>query len=280
MIKSISVPVPQTEILVSRRAIQPGACCEATLPQWVMGPVLEGTMEEGQPNGKRVLIRKGDFAITRGHTPQRWQVVGKTIYRAMDCIFDPRPHWIPWLNWPEFAPGFMVVPLRDTQVFRKVCACMMRAYRLGRSGTPEAMDYVYHEIEKVLLLVNRYCRHHGAPAYDPRVDKAVRYLSDNLAVHAGLNEVAAYCGLSRARMASLFKRQVGVGPIAFQNEQRIDRARQMLRMSFMSVKEIALDLGFKNPKYFSTCFRRINGASPGRYRKQKNRLAPPPGDKV
>ncbi|MDD2710947.1 MAG: helix-turn-helix transcriptional regulator [Verrucomicrobiae bacterium] len=81
--------------------------------------------------------------------------------------------------------------------------------------------------------------------------------------------MAVHSGLSRSQLAHLFKQQVGIGPIEFQNEQRIVLAGQMLRMSFLSVKQIASELGYKNPKYFSTCFRRMTGVSPKQYRKRE-----------
>jgi AraC family transcriptional regulator, arabinose operon regulatory protein len=255
-------------LVVTRRTIPLGATREAVLPQWVLGMTFGGECEQGQPNGMRFIVRKGDFVIIRGKTPQRWRIVGKKEWRSIDCIFNPRPHWISWLNWREAAPGFMKLSLGDSTVYRKVRNSLTLAYRLGKSGMPGAMDFVYNEIEKVLLLTNRYYRQSGISQSDPRVDKAIQYLTGNLAVHMGLNEVAAFCGLSRTQLAYLFKHQVGIGPIAFQNEQRITQSKQMLGMSFLSVKQIAFELGFKNPKYFSTCFRRITGVNPRQYRRK------------
>jgi AraC family transcriptional regulator of arabinose operon len=257
---------PHPGLAVSRRVILSGARQEAILPQWVLGLTLGGTCEQGQPNGKRFIVQKGDVGIIRGNTPQRWRTVGKTAWRSIDCIFNPRPHWISWLNWREAAPGFMKVSLGHSPVYRKVRNSLILAYRLGKSGRPEATDFVYNEIEKVLLLANQYYRQSGSSKYDPRVGKAIDYLTENLSVHVGVNDVASYSGLSRTQLAYLFKQQVGMGPIAFQNEQRITQSKQMLRMSFLSVKQIAFELGFKNPKYFSTCFRRITGVTPRQYR--------------
>lgn len=247
----------------------PGASYEHTLPHWVLGLTLGGVCEQGEPKGKRFLMKKGDFLILRANMPQRWQALGKTAWRTIYCIFDPRPHWIPWLNWEEVAPGFMKLPIDDARVFREVRNSLMRAYRLGRSGLPEVTDFAYHAIERVLLLVNRYYQRRSHSEYDPRVNSAIRYLAENLSTPLNLNEVAAHCNVSRAHLAYLFKKQVGIGPIAFQNQQRITRAGQMLRMSFLSIKQIAIELGFKNPKYFSTCFRKITGVNPRQYRRKR-----------
>jgi len=256
-------------LVVSCHRMPPGTkTAERSLPHWALGLVLDGTCEHGQPGGKRFLLGKGDFLIIRANTPQRWRVIGRTDWHIINCIFDPRPPWISWLNLEEIAPGFMKLTLRDAKVRREVRNGLMRAYRLGKSGLPDATDFVYNAIENVLLLVNRHYQLSGHSEYDPRVGRAIQYLAENLSSPLSLKEVAVHCNLSRARLACLFKKQAGIGPIAFQNQQRIMRAKQMLRMSFLSVKQIAIELGFKNPKYFSACFRKVTGVGPRQYRRR------------
>ena len=259
----------ESGLVVSCRKVPPGTKAESSLPHWVLGLTLDGVCEHGQPDDKRFLVEKRDFVVIRANTPQRWQVLGKTDWRGIDCIFDPRPHWVSWLNWEEIAPGFVKLSLRDSKVRREVRDSLMRAYRLGKSGLPDATNFVYNAIENVILSVNRYYQHSRNSKYDPRVSKAVQYLAENLSSPLSLNDVAVHSNLSRAHFACLFKKQIGIGPIAFQNQQRIMRAKQMLRMSFLSIKQIAIELGFKNPKYFSACFRKVTGVSPRQYRRNR-----------
>lgn len=234
----------------------------------MLGLTLDGVAEQGQPDGKRFLVEKGDFGVIRANTPQRWRVLGKTDWRSIGCIFDPRPHWVAWMNWEEIAPGFMKLTLNDLKVRREVRNGFFRAYRLGKSGLPDATDFVYNAIENVILSANRYYQLGGHSEYDPRVGRAIQYISENLSSPLSLNAVATHSNLSRAHLAWLFKKQVGIGPIAFQNQQRIARARQMLNMSFLSIKQIAIELGFKTPNYFSTCFRKVMGVVPRKYRRK------------
>jgi AraC-like DNA-binding protein len=81
-----------------------------------------------------------------------------------------------------------------------------------------------------------------------------------------LKEAAAATNMSRAHLAYLFKKQVGLSPIAFQKQVRITRTKQMLSMPLLPIKEIAVVLGFKNPDHFSSCFRKVVGVSPRQYR--------------
>jgi len=269
MSKADAIKRPEPGLVVSYWKNPPGARHAASLPHWALGLTLDGVCEQGQPDGKRFLIKKGDFGVIRANTPQRWRVLGKTVWRSIGCIFDPRPHWISWLNWEEIAPGFMKLTLNDLKVRREVRNGIFRAYRLGKSGLPDATDFVYNAIENVILSANRYYQLGSHSKYDPRVGRAIQYISENLSVPLSLNAVAIHSNLSRAHLACLFKKQVGIGPIAFQNQQRITRARQMLSMSFLSIKQIAIELGFKTPNYFSACFRKVTGVNPRQYRRKR-----------
>jgi len=268
MKKSPAVKRSKSELVVSYWKNPPDAWSAATLPHWVLGLTLAGACEQGQPDGQRFRIEKGDFSIVRANTPQRWQVLGKKTWHSIGCIFNPRPHWLTWLNWKEIAPGFMKLSLCDLKVRREIRNGFFRAYCLGKSGLPDASDFVYNAIEHVILTANRHYQLGGHSEYDPRIGRAIQYLVKNLSTPLHVGDVAAYSHLSRSRFAHVFKQQTGLGPIAFQNQQRIVRAKQMLRMSFLPVKEIALELGFKYSKYFSTYFRKTTGFSPRQYRRR------------
>lgn len=67
----------------------------------------------------------------------------------------------------------------------------------------------------------------------------------------------------------LFKHHVAVSPLRHLNGMRMERAKDLLRLeSSLSVGEIALRCGFRDPLYFSTAFRNETGMSPLEYRKR------------
>jgi AraC-like DNA-binding protein len=51
--------------------------------------------------------------------------------------------------------------------------------------------------------------------------------------------------------------------------QRINRARQLLELTAMSIKEIAAEVGYENPFYFSLRFKKQTGTSPRDYRQKQ-----------
>jgi AraC family transcriptional regulator of arabinose operon len=72
--------------------------------------------------------------------------------------------------------------------------------------------------------------------------------------------------MSVSRVAHLFREQVGVTPQQFLERQRMERASQLLEMTALSVKEIAHQVGFENPFYFTLRFKRQTGQSPTAFR--------------
>lgn len=76
-------------------------------------------------------------------------------------------------------------------------------------------------------------------------------------------------GMSKRALEYKFKQVFGTGPAQAFLAYKIRLASGMLERG-MSVKEVALQLGFPEPFYFSTVFKRLTGKSPSQIRKSSN----------
>ncbi len=83
-------------------------------------------------------------------------------------------------------------------------------------------------------------------------------LSAPYTVEAG----AAVAGMSPSHFAHVFKDETGSSFIDFVNACRLDRARELLRGTDLLVREVADRVGFDNPNYFCTLFKRRFGSTP------------------
>jgi AraC-like DNA-binding protein len=72
--------------------------------------------------------------------------------------------------------------------------------------------------------------------------------------------------VSRTHFFRLFKEQTGQSPYKYHLQLKIRRAGEMLRDSNLTVKQISIALGFRNPYHFSRLFRTKTGSSPREYR--------------
>jgi transcriptional regulator GlxA family with amidase domain len=82
--------------------------------------------------------------------------------------------------------------------------------------------------------------------------------------------LASQASMSLSHFFALFKRQVGTTPIDYLIHLRMERARDLLTTTDLSVKEIAAALGYDDPFYFSRVFKSVNGVAPTDFR-QKNK---------
>ena len=74
--------------------------------------------------------------------------------------------------------------------------------------------------------------------------------------------------LSKYYLVHAFRREFGASPISYLIGRRIEESRFLLRETDHTLSLIAEILGFSSLRYFSQCFRRVEGVSPMEYRKR------------
>ena len=79
--------------------------------------------------------------------------------------------------------------------------------------------------------------------------------------------------VSRTPFLRLFREQMGQSPYQYHLQLKICRAGEMLRDSDLTVKQISIALGFRNPYHFSKLLRTKTGALPREYRHHGRSLA-------
>ena len=73
-----------------------------------------------------------------------------------------------------------------------------------------------------------------------------------------------YMGYSNFRR--IFKEYTGFAPAKYIQEVRMNRVKEALTNTTLTVKQIAFDMGYENEDYFFTAFRRLTGMTPAQYR--------------
>lgn len=81
-----------------------------------------------------------------------------------------------------------------------------------------------------------------------------------------LTEFAQSVNLSVWRLCHIFKTDVGMPPIRYLRLLRMERAKDLLESSFLSVKEIAFQVGLNDESHFVRDFKSTYGFSPALYR--------------
>jgi AraC-like DNA-binding protein len=81
-----------------------------------------------------------------------------------------------------------------------------------------------------------------------------------------IQQVAEEMGVSYSNFRKLFKEYTGLSPATYQQDLRLQRAKELLSTTDLSVKEIAYRLNFESPDYFSAKFKIKTGRRPSELR--------------
>jgi AraC family transcriptional regulator len=103
--------------------------------------------------------------------------------------------------------------------------------------------------------------------------RQVRIVTDHMEAHLSeritIADLAALVGLTRFHFIRSFKESVGLPPHQFMIRKRVDRAKEILSQSSMTIGEVADRTGFRGSLQFARSFRRHVGMTPARFRRER-----------
>lgn len=105
------------------------------------------------------------------------------------------------------------------------------------------------------------------PASNPRVARGKSFIDSRAGHEIMIEDAAAYAGMRPESFARAFRKAYNRTPHDYLMEKRINKAKSLLLLTAMSVKEIATACGFGDSSYFCLLFRRHTSMSPGTFRR-------------
>lgn len=100
-----------------------------------------------------------------------------------------------------------------------------------------------------------------------KLQPAIEYISQNFEKRVTNDELAAVAGMSTIYFRKLFTEMMGVSPITYTQQLRIEKAKEMLRSDYGTLSDVAQSLGYASLYDFSRDFKKRTGTSPSRYKK-------------
>lgn len=107
--------------------------------------------------------------------------------------------------------------------------------------------------------------HHGALA---QINKAKVIMLENLSENLQPETIAFQVNMGYSRFRKVFKEFTGYAPFQYIQELRIQKSKELLAHTNMPLRDIAYEVGYDNPDYFATAFKRVVHTTPLTYRKQ------------
>ena len=81
-----------------------------------------------------------------------------------------------------------------------------------------------------------------------------------------LQELAKRFDISVRSFNRRFRQAADKTPLQYLQEVRLEQAKALLKLSNLSIAEIAFAVGYQDTSYFSSLFKRINTITPNEYR--------------
>ena len=93
------------------------------------------------------------------------------------------------------------------------------------------------------------------------------WLDENYSAKISLDELSNQFYIDKFYLSKIFKEKYGITINAYVSQKRITEAKQLLRFSDKTIEQISCEIGISDPNYFTRLFRKIEGITPGEYRK-------------
>ena len=217
------------------------------------------------------LYQRGDISIIPANIPlfARWEgdenclrirltnqfvksVAGETLEKNSDCL--------------ELVPEFQT---RNPQI--EAIGMML----LNELQPQCHSSKLYLDSLSNVLAVN-LLRHYGTtkpklPVYSgglpPRqLGQILDYIDAHLEQNIKLADLAQLLDMSQFHFSRLFKQSIGTSPHQYLSQQRVERAKQLLKQTDKLIIDIALECGFSSHSHLSKQFRQLTGMTPKAYR--------------
>ncbi len=134
-------------------------------------------------------------------------------------------------------------------------------------------------LSKLLLLLQQNVPNSTRPAAGrdlrnaQRIKEMLQYIHEHCGEELPTREIAGAAAISESECLRCFRCTIGVTPIQYVRQYRIQRACDLLTASNLRIGEIAQQCGFSDVSYFVKTFREQKGCAPGQYRKNRAHLA-------
>lgn len=102
--------------------------------------------------------------------------------------------------------------------------------------------------------------------YTRTVEESLRLIEGRYNENLSLEEICAQIAVSKSYFCYLFKRETGMSVWNYLTVVRLQHAKELLENTDLKSYEIAFQVGYDNPSYFSKLFKKYENMTPNEYR--------------
>lgn len=228
--------------------------------------VLSGTLEVVF-NNRRMILGPGDFAMANNYEYHKGYLVNGPL-EVVVGLFDLEK-LSPEIgrNNPLFAPL-----IRQDAYIGEIMESIRQELDAEEFGFRLACK---SELQRLLVYLSRnYCQQMRSAQENKvraenlmRIGEVTGYIRKHYSEDINLKELANMLHISESRFNHLFKETIGVAPLRYINNFRLEKAKKLLETERWTATEVAAKVGFTDYNHFGRQFLKAFGCTPNQVRK-------------
>lgn len=226
------------------------------LESFLLYYVIKGKLHISS-RGEEVVIREGECGLLNCYEPHEYRAEGSLEYIWIH--FDGANTRDFWHEvWQEH--GLVLQANSNSRIYEQMLVIYEQLQKVGRIDEVTASKRMY-DLLCSLLYVNCV-----PEANDPLIAEVQRYLNQHLAEELSTAALAKEFHLSVSQLNRRFREFTGQSPHEYLVNLRVNRAKELLKESKLSITEIAGEVGYAYDTSFAAVFRSKVGMSPRQFR--------------
>ena len=216
--------------------------------------VNSGALHAVEPAESRALLHSGVFhpRLVGGVDTVFWQKLVRPLLQPGTPAFFLLDQAVPWQ--------------------KQVLFCLQEAWK---GVADEPFDYenrVRYHLTAALRLLITQCVGGKVKVSEQeqiaseRMKQMLRYVEEHFAEEVTVAKIADSVALSESACLRSFRQFLGITPIQYLKQFRVEKAAELLRSTRLKTGEIGLECGFSDGSYFIRTFREIKHCTPREYR--------------
>jgi AraC-like DNA-binding protein len=186
-------------------------------------------------------------------------------------------------GWDEYWIGFKGVnmdnrlqsgffnkqkPIFNVGVHEEIVQLYKQAIKVAKEQKAGFQQLLAGIVNHLLGLVYSFDRHQSFEELNVigKINKAKVVMLEHFLSGIALEEVAGRVSMSYSWFRRIFKQYTGFSPHQYMLELKIQKSKELLTHTRLTVKEVAYQVNFDNPDHFCTVFRKRTGLTPANYR--------------
>ncbi len=149
---------------------------------------------------------------------------------------------------------------------REVAAIFLDIFHEHQSGKSDASVMMDAMLTRLLIILHRKQKEGMSRRIFHRIQPVLDAIENRYQENLSRAELAKLIQVSEAQLTKLFNTYLGMSPIRYLNEVRLNRSKELLLEDALPISEVAYRCGYNDPLYFARAFRRIFQNSPSEYR--------------